>query len=249
MSLSLKLSERVKCLTYEVNSALFTNCYPVLRMVLIVLVLYSQTQRILVQLLANKFCIMGLEQVHRHRIFRNLFIACFRPCLKVVSLFIWNRDTTYMLTSCSMDLTFSRLSIECPLLKPKLFGCRSLIRLSKYCQSYCVLFDSYKIRYSFRNKTLSSSYEDKQCIVFHQLLVLFSQDGRTALIYASKKGNFDTVEKLLAAGAQPDHQDKVSYYVGAKIAKLIMQFLSSVKASSKELHIANFWTHEHWLIS
>lgn len=72
------------------------------------------------------------------------------------------------------------------------------------------------------------------------MLVLFSQDGRTALIYASKKGDFNTVEKLLAVGAQPDHQDKVSYYVGAKIAKLIMQFLSSVKSSSKELHIANF---------
>ena len=44
-----------------------------------------------------------------------------------------------------------------------------------------------------------------------------SQDGRTALIYASKKGDLDTVEKLLAAGAQPDHQDNVSYMVDAKI--------------------------------
>ena len=44
-----------------------------------------------------------------------------------------------------------------------------------------------------------------------------SQDGRTALIYASKKGDLDTVEKLLAAGAQPDHQDNVSYMGDAKI--------------------------------
>ena len=43
-----------------------------------------------------------------------------------------------------------------------------------------------------------------------------SQDGRTALIYASKQGDLDTVEKLLAAGAQPDHQDNVSYMVDAK---------------------------------
>ena len=42
-SMSLKLSERVKCLTYKVNSALFTNHYPVLRMFLIVLVIFTIT--------------------------------------------------------------------------------------------------------------------------------------------------------------------------------------------------------------
>ena len=44
-----------------------------------------------------------------------------------------------------------------------------------------------------------------------------SQDGRTALIYASKKGDLDTVEKLLAAGAQPNHQDNVGYMFDAKV--------------------------------
>jgi len=41
-------------------------------------------------------------------------------------------------------------------------------------------------------------------------LSLIPQDGETALIYASKHNHPKVVEKLLAAGAQPNHQTNVS---------------------------------------
>ena len=39
--------------------------------------------------------------------------------------------------------------------------------------------------------------------------LLSSQDGQTALMTASSGGHFPIVERLLAAGAQPDLQKKV----------------------------------------
>ena len=40
-------------------------------------------------------------------------------------------------------------------------------------------------------------------------LVLLPQTGNTALIFACEKGYVNVVEKLLAAGADPNHQDIV----------------------------------------
>jgi len=57
-----------------------------------------------------------------------------------------------------------------------------------------------------------------RCTVTHTVQNLFSyhsQDGWTALMSASKKGYLEIVEKLLAAYAEPDLQDKVlaaNYY-------------------------------------
>ena len=42
------------------------------------------------------------------------------------------------------------------------------------------------------------------------ILGFILQVGWTALIYASQNGHSIVVEKLLSAGAKPDHQDKVS---------------------------------------
>ena len=41
------------------------------------------------------------------------------------------------------------------------------------------------------------------------LYLLFPQEGGTALIRASENGHASVVEKLLAAGASPNYQDKV----------------------------------------
>ena len=42
------------------------------------------------------------------------------------------------------------------------------------------------------------------------ILGFILQVGWTALIYASQNGHSNVVEKLLSAGAKPDHHDKVS---------------------------------------
>jgi len=44
----------------------------------------------------------------------------------------------------------------------------------------------------------------------HHLVLFLSQSGWTALMSASSQNHPEIVEKLLAAGAQPDHQKSVS---------------------------------------
>ena len=61
---------------------------------------------------------------------------------------------------------------------------------------------------------MASSHAYSRCIVTHRVqfpknLSYHSQDGWTALMSASKKGHLEIVEKLLAAYAEPDLQDKV----------------------------------------
>ena len=41
------------------------------------------------------------------------------------------------------------------------------------------------------------------------------QNGATALIYASEEGHVNVVEKLLAAGADPNKQDEVKNLVAS----------------------------------
>ena len=51
----------------------------------------------------------------------------------------------------------------------------------------------------------------------HYLLsffLLLTQDGWTTLMVASQNGHTSVVEKLLAAGADPNHQDKVRKKLG-----------------------------------
>ena len=59
---------------------------------------------------------------------------------------------------------------------------------------------------------MASNHAYSRCTVTHRVQNLFSyhsQDGWTALMSASQKGHLEIVEKLLAAYAEPDLQDKV----------------------------------------
>ena len=47
--------------------------------------------------------------------------------------------------------------------------------------------------------------------------LLLPQIGGTALIYASRNGRVNVVEKLLAAGADPHHQSKVRNLVAMEM--------------------------------
>ena len=62
---------------------------------------------------------------------------------------------------------------------------------------------------------MASSHAYSRCTATHRvqfpksLFSYHSQDGWTALMSASQNGHLEIVEKLLAASAEPDLQDKV----------------------------------------
>ena len=57
--------------------------------------------------------------------------------------------------------------------------------------------------------------------------------GRTALMWASENGRVNVVEKLLAAGADHDHQDKVRNLV----TMMMLIHVLSASVSNKVLHL------------
>ena len=64
--------------------------------------------------------------------------------------------------------------------------------------------------YYFRNKTLTLVMRPTPIVSCPFLL---PQEGRTALMCASENEHVNVVEKLLAAGANPDNQDEVRNFV------------------------------------
>ena len=59
------------------------------------------------------------------------------------------------------------------------------------------------------------------------------QGGSTALLCASKYGHVSVVEKLLAAGADHDHQDNVRNLV----TRVMLIHVLSASVSNKVLHL------------
>ena len=66
------------------------------------------------------------------------------------------------------------------------------------------------------------------------LFLLLPQEGRTALIWASENGHASIVEKLLAAGASPNCQDKVRNLVTRVIVFHVLNAVGTV--------VYNHWT-------
>ena len=62
--------------------------------------------------------------------------------------------------------------------------------------------------------------------------LLLPQNGVTALIYASRKGHDNVVKKLLAAGADPNHQDEVRNLV----ARVTLIHVPNAFVPNKVLH-------------
>ena len=65
------------------------------------------------------------------------------------------------------------------------------------------------------------------------IFLLLPQWGRTALICASLNGHINVVEKLLAAGANLDHQNKVRNL----ITRVMLIYVLSASVSNKVLHL------------
>ena len=63
--------------------------------------------------------------------------------------------------------------------------------------------------------------------------LLLPQEGTTALMRASYKGHTNVVERLLAAGANPNHQDKVRNLV----TRVMLIPVLSASISNKILHL------------
>ena len=63
--------------------------------------------------------------------------------------------------------------------------------------------------YHFRNKTLPLVMRPDHSPLSLVVFLLLPQEGSTALMWASVNGHANVVEKLLAAGANLDHQDNV----------------------------------------
>ena len=63
--------------------------------------------------------------------------------------------------------------------------------------------------YHFRNKTLPLLMRSTPIHYLLLFFLLLPQEGRTALIRASLNGHVNVVEKLVVAGANLNHRDKV----------------------------------------
>ena len=63
--------------------------------------------------------------------------------------------------------------------------------------------------------------------------LLLPQIGATALIRASRNGHDNVVEKLLAAGADPNHRDEVSNLV----ARVMLIHVPNAFVPNKVLHL------------
>ena len=86
--------------------------------------------------------------------------------------------------------------------------------------------------YHFKNKTLPimrPTLSPLSLVIF----LLLPQWGRTALICASLNGHINVVEKLLAAGANLDHQNKVRNL----ITRVMLIYVLSASVSNKVLHL------------
>ena len=85
----------------------------------------------------------------------------------------------------------------------------------------------------FQEQDTALSNETKPQSIISCPFLLLPQWGNTALMWASRNGYDDVVEKLLAADANHDHQDEVRNFVTRVM--LIHVLIASV--SNKVLHL------------
>ena len=83
-----------------------------------------------------------------------------------------------------------------------------------------------------QDTVLSNETKPQSVYYLFSFFLLLSQDDSTALICASRNGHDNVVEKLLAAGADPNHQDEVRNLV----ARVTLIHVPNAFVPNKVLH-------------
>ncbi len=89
-----------------------------------------------------------------------------------------------------------------------------------------------RLLYHFRDKILFLVMRPNHSHYLLSFFLLLPQFGATALIYASENEHVNVVEKLLAAGADPNHQDEVRNLV----ARVTLIHVPNTFVPNKVLH-------------
>ena len=87
--------------------------------------------------------------------------------------------------------------------------------------------------YHVRNKTLLLVMRPNPSPLSLVVFLLLPQDGLTALMCASKNGHINIVEKLLAGGANHNHQHEVRNLV----TKVMLLHVLSASVPNNVLHL------------
>ena len=85
--------------------------------------------------------------------------------------------------------------------------------------------------------TVLSNETKPQVYYLLSFFLLLPQNGATTLIYASRKGHVNVMKKLLAAGADPNHQDEVRNLV----SRVTLIHVPNAFVPNEVLHYSSNW--------